>query len=178
MPRSVRTFLPVVGEPAALTAAFEDDPQRWLPGARRTGHDAWVLALKAGALSRSVAAIIGAPWRAGSTRWRTLTWDPIVDADAPGPATRLLPSLDGELGLHVEASGRVTLVLDARYQPPGGVVGDAVDAVGLHRLARTTVERFLEEVAARLAAEALLIGDEVSAARDADYDRGSAALST
>jgi hypothetical protein len=176
VPRSVRTFLPVVGQPAALAAAFEDDPQRWLPAARRTGSDAWMLTLKAGALSRSVAAAIGRPWRAGATRWRTLTWDPITDDGDPSTVDRLLPSLDGELGLHLEPSGRVTLVLDARYQPPGGAFGDAVDAVALRRIARLTVERFLEEVSARLAAEALLIGDDPAIARDAEHDRGPTAI--
>jgi hypothetical protein len=72
---------------------------------------------------------------------------------------RLLPSLDGELGLHAQSGGRTTLLLDARYRPPGGALGGAFDAVAMHRLARTTVERFLEEVTARLAGEALLLDD-------------------
>jgi hypothetical protein len=176
VPRSVRTFLPVVGQPAALAAAFEDDPQRWLPAARRVGSDTWTLTLRAGALARTVSAVIGRPWRAGSTRWRTLTWDPIADDGDATAVDRLLPSLDGELGLHIEPSGRTTLVLGARYQPPGGAFGDAVDAVALRRLARLTVERFLEEVSARLAAEALLIGDDPAILRDAEHERGPTAI--
>jgi hypothetical protein len=176
MPRSVRTFLPLVGQPSALAAAFEDDPQRWLPAARRVGPDTWTLTLRAGALARTVSAMIGRPWRAGATRWRTLTWDPIADDGDPATFDRLLPSLDGELGLHVEPSGRVTLVLDARYQPPGGAFGDAVDAVALRRLARLTVERFLEEVSARLASEALLIGDDPGIAGEHEHERGAASV--
>ena len=68
----------------------------------------------------------------------------------------MLPALDGELGIHVEESGRATLVLDARYLPPGGLLGVAVDAVALHRLARQTGQRFLEDVGvglSRLASE-------------------------
>lgn len=160
MARSVRTFLPLVGDPTALSSAFDADPQRWLPGARRDGPDTWTLSLRARNLSRLVRASIGHPWRVGGTQWRTISWDPIAEDGDPAAVDRLLPSLDGELGLHLEASGRITLVLDARYQPPGGMFGEAVDAVALNRVARSTVERFLEELAARLAAEALLIDDE------------------
>ena len=159
MPRSVRTFLPVVGDPVALATAFDGDPARWLPGARRDGQDCFILALRAGSLTRTVRATVGSPWRAGATRWRTLSWDPISEDGEPTAMDRLLPSLDGELGLHAQAGGRTTLLLDARYRPPGGAFGGAFDAVAMHRLARTTVERFLEEVTARLAGEALLLDD-------------------
>lgn len=158
MARSVRTFLPVVGDPVALATAFDGDPARWLPGARRDGAT-FVLALRAGSLTRTVRATVGAPWRAGATRWRTLSWDPIAEDGEQSALDRLLPSLDGELGLHAQSRGRTTLLLDARYRPPGGALGGAVDTVGMHRLARGTVERFLEEVTARLAGEALLLDD-------------------
>lgn len=158
MPRSVRTFLPVVGDPAAVAAAFDDDPARWLPGARRDGPDCYTIVLRAGAFTHTVRAKVGAPWCAGATRWRTLAWDSIPEEGDPRAVDRLLPALDGELGLHTQ-SGRLTLLLDGRYRPPGGTVGDAVDSVALHRVARTTVERFLEEVTARRAGAALLLDD-------------------
>ncbi len=158
MSRSVRTFLPVVGDPVAVAAAFDDDPARWLPGARRDGHDRYTIALRAGAFTRTVRAKIGASWCAGETRWRSLAWDSIGDDGDPEVVDHLLPSLDGELGLHTQ-SGRVTLLLDGRYLPPGGTLGEAIDSLALQRLARTTVERFLEEVTARLAGEALLLDD-------------------
>jgi hypothetical protein len=37
-------------------------------------------------------------------------------------------------------------VFDARYLPPGGLLGVAVDTVALHRFARQTGQRFLEDV--------------------------------
>jgi len=158
VPRSVRTFLPVVGDPAAVAAAFDDDPARWLPGARRDGHDCYTIALRAGAFTRTVRARVGAPWFAGETRWRSLAWDSTGDDGDPEVVDHLLPALDGELGLHIQP-GRVTLLLDGRYRPPGGALGEAFDSAALHRLARTTVERFLEEVTARLGGEALLLDD-------------------
>jgi hypothetical protein len=153
---SVRTFLPLVGSPTALVTAFDGDPGRWLPIARHEGPNTYTLTLRAGTLRRDATATVGSPWRVGSTHWRTLAWDPVADDGEPSAVDRLLPSLDGELGIHVESGGRVTLVLDARYRPPGGMLGLAVDAVALRRVARGTVERFLEDVTARLGAEALL----------------------
>ena len=157
--RTIRSFLPLVGDPGSLAAAFVGDPMRWLPGARRDGPDGYVMAVRAGSLTRSVRTQVGSPWRAGATRWRSLRWDPVADDGDPTAIDRLLPGLDGELGLHLEAGGRVTLLLDARYRPPGGTLGIAADSMGLHRVAIATVERCLEDIAARLAAEALLLDD-------------------
>jgi hypothetical protein len=154
---SVRTFLPVVGEADGLVAAFEGDPSAWLPEGRREGPDRWAFTVRAGAFHRPVSALIGHPWRAGQTLWRTVSWDPLPGDREPISLDRFLPSLDGELGLHLEADGGGgTLVLDARYRPPGGMVGAAVDAVALHRVARHTADRFLEHVAAGLSAETVL----------------------
>ena len=158
MPRSVRTFLPVVGDSAALGRAFDGDPQRWLPTARQEGPDGWRLTAHAGSFARPVLVTIGSPWRAGRTHWRSLSWDPVDTEGESSAVSRLLPSLDGEIGLHLRRGGPATVVLDARYHPPGGSVGAAVDALALSRVARGTVERFLEDVSAKLAAEALLMG--------------------
>jgi hypothetical protein len=157
--RSVRAFLPVPGDPDAVAAAFAGDPLRWLPQVRREGPGRYLMVLHAGALTRSVRTRLGQPWRAGSTQWRSITWDPIGDIGEAAPTERLLPSFDGELGLHLQHGNVVTLILDGRYRPPGGALGVAADAALLHRVARGTTERFLEDVASRLAAEALLVAD-------------------
>ncbi len=157
MTRSVRAFLPVPGDPTALRRAFVGDPTRWLPDARRTGPDRWAITVRAGQLSRQVDCHLGAPWRAGGSQWRSLSWQPIAQEDA---LERFLPSLEGELGLHV-LEGVVTVVLDARYEAPGGPMGSALDSLGLQRVARVTVERLLADIAARLSAESLLTADLV-----------------
>ena len=172
MTRTIRSFLPIVGDPVALATAFDGDPLRWLPGARRDGPDGYLLAVRAGSLTRCVRASVGAPWRAGATRWRSLRWDPVSEDGDPAALDRLLPGLDGELGLHIEPAGRITVLLDARYRPPGGTFGAAVDAVGLRRVAQSTVERFLEDVAARIAAEALLLDDGSTLDEDEDDNHG------
>lgn len=174
MARNVRTFLPVVGEPAALMRAFEGDPARWLPASRRTGPDEYIVTLRAGAMSQQVAATIGLPWRSGQTRWRSLTWEPTGIERTPRSMDRLLPSLDGEVGLNIEARDRVTLIFDGRYQPPGGPVGTAVDVVALNRIADATVQRLVHDITARLSAEATLLGG--SAHRNAPRHHGPSSV--
>lgn len=164
MPRTIRTFLPLAGDPDALLAAFTGDPQRWLPGARREGLEQYHFAVSGGAVTRTVSASIGAPWhnrpsgnrRDGQTCWRSMCWEPVGDDGEPTTVDRFLPSLDGELGLHVAGPDRLTLVLDGRYEPPGGAVGAAADALALGRIARTTVQQVLAEIVARLGAAAML----------------------
>ena len=149
MARELRVFQPLEGDADALGAAFEGDAAAWLPEA--SAHGAAVgMTVRAGGLERHVRASLGAPWHASRTTWRSLSWEPVSgDGDSAQPV-RVLPTLDGELGLHVDGSGRTTLVLDARYQPPGGLLGAAVDAVGLHRIARLTGENLLRDVGASL----------------------------
>ena len=157
MSSSVRTFLPVSGEPAPLLAAFEGDPGRWLPDSRRDGPRQWILPVRAGSLHHTVRVEVGESWRAGTTVWRRVGWEPIASEGDQGLIERALPSLESEVGLHRQADGNCTLVVDAWYEPPGGPLGMAADAVALRRVARRTVDTFLQAVAARLAAEALLV---------------------
>jgi hypothetical protein len=103
---------------------------------------------------RAVRLRVGRPWRSGATRWRSLSWDPIGADGAAVLIDRLLPSFDGELGLHLGEPGRTTLVLDGRYQPPGGRIGTAVDTIALHRLARLTTTSLVSTTATKLSAEA------------------------
>ena len=159
MARELRTFQPIEGMAAALTAAFAQDPARWLPESSVDPSDpsgGLVLVVHAGSLARRVRATFGPPWHVTRTSWRSISWEPVTVTEEQTNFNRMLPALDGELGIHVDESGRATLVLDARYLPPGGFLGAAVDAVALHRLARQTVKRFLEDVGAdlsRLASE-------------------------
>lgn len=159
MARELRTFQPVEGIAAALTAAFAQEPARWSPASSADPSDpscGLVLDVHAGSLVRRVRATFGPPWHVTRTSWRSISWEPVTVSDEQTSINRMLPALDGELGIHVDESGRATLVLDARYLPPGGFLGAAADAVALHRIARQTGQRFLEDVAVglgRLASE-------------------------
>lgn len=169
MLRTVHCFLPVPGDPAALRAAFVDLPARWLPAARQVGPDRWLMTVHAGHIGRPVTVRVGSPWRADDTHWRSLSWDPVADPAEPSPLERFLPTLDGELGLNL-AGDRATLLLDARYDPPGGPVGTALDTMALHRVARGTLDRLLADIAARLTAEALLTLPSPTAAAHEEHD--------
>jgi hypothetical protein len=149
MSRSLRSFLPLDADPDAAVAAFRGDPQVWLADARHVGPDRWILEVGPAGWSHPVALTLGAPWKVGRTWWRTFAWEPTTTA-GDTPVTRLLPRLDAELGLAVRPSGHATLVLDGRYDPPGGRFGDAVDAVALGRVATATVERLLRSITLHL----------------------------
>jgi hypothetical protein len=152
MARELRTFQPLEGPAGALAAAFASDPGAWLPEPAADSteeglpEDTWVFAVHAGSLARRVRATIGQPWHVTRTTWRSVSWEPVTVNDDRTSVNRMLPPLDGELGIHADESGRTTLVFDARYLPPGGFLGAAADAVALHRLARQTGQRFLEDV--------------------------------
>lgn len=145
MARELRCFQPLEGPAAALSDAFTRDPDRWLVGAEHDDTGRLLLSVHAGSLTRTVRAHLGEPWHVTRTAWRSLSWEPLGGGDE-ATVNRFLPALDGELGVHVDTSGRATLVLDARYLPPGGLLGAAADAVALNRLARQTGQRFLEDV--------------------------------
>ena len=71
--------------------------------------------------------------------------------EATGAGGALFPVLDADLTL-VDFGARGTLVaLAGVYRPPLGVLGQALDRAGLHRVAVATIRGFLTRVAAELA---------------------------
>src|SRR5215212_8654371 len=90
-------------------------------------------------LGRRVAIELGEPVRFPSMTSLTLTWEPIG-------LEGLLPRLDADIELGSLGEDRTQLALSARYRPPLGVVGRAVDRVLLHRVAEATVKDFLDQL--------------------------------
>ncbi len=150
MLRELRAFQPLDGPADALVTAFAGDPADWLPDARSRPSGGWLMTVHGASWSREVHAVLGEPWGVTRTTWRALSWEPVSLIGATTTVNRMLPPLDGELGIHVDGSGRTTLILDARYLPPGGLLGAAADTVALHRLARRTGQRLLQDVGAGL----------------------------
>lgn len=68
-------------------------------------------------------------------------------------AAGLFPALEGTLTLLPLGSRETQLDFRATYDPPLGVVGDALDAVAGRRVAEASLRRFIEDVCARLRAE-------------------------
>lgn len=167
MPSAIQIFQPVIGDPLALVAAFEGDPEAWLTESRRDGvADQWLVVLHAGALYRTVRLRVGDPWRSGTNRWRSLFWVPAGADGEAAPTDRLLPSFDGELGLHLGDLGRTTLVLDGGYDPPGGRFGTAVDAIALQRLARLTTASLVATTATKLSVAARSLEESLTSPPD------------
>lgn len=138
------------GDAALLAARLGEDPATWLPPpAIRDGPDAWTVTLYAGPVSRNARCSVGPRAQAGDEAWRVIEWDPAV---AAGPVGALLPVLRGQLGV-LAVADHATVFLTGDYEPPGGPLGRQLDAKGLRRVAESTARRFLDAVAARLAAE-------------------------
>ena len=172
-PTQVDAFLPVAGDGRALGDAFAASTDQWLPRPRHVGPDHWQIIVHGGPWSRPVVAAVGAPWTAGTTMWRTLSWEPVAaDSDAI-PIEPLLPALEGEIGLDLRDNGSVTLILAARYHPPGGSLGALLDHTAMHRVARRTLRRFLADVSAGLTAEAMLSATSAGSQGDPPADFGA-----
>jgi len=91
----------------------------------------------------------------------------IVGARSPAnqPATRLnltwrslrrpglFPEMTASLWVYALAARETQLELIGSYDPPLGLIGDALDAIALHRLADESVRRFVVDVASYLRAE-------------------------
>jgi hypothetical protein len=90
-------------------------------------------------LRRQVRIRLGEPVRFPSMTSLPLTWEPVG-------LEGLLPRLDANLELGPLGGDRTQLAMSARYRPPLGVVGQAVDRLLLHRVAEATVKAFLDRV--------------------------------
>lgn len=139
-----------MGDPACLRTSFQADPDRWLPEAHASGGGCWTTVVTGVGRSQRVAMRVGAPWASTNTLWRSLSWEPLrgEEAGADRPP-RCLPTFDGELGLFV-AGERASLAIEGRYRTPGGSFGAMLDGIALHRIARGTANRLMEDVAENL----------------------------
>ncbi len=67
-------------------------------------------------------------------------------------AERLFPSLDADIEVAPLGPSRTQLSISARYRPPLGALGRAIDRALLHRVAEATVKDFLDSVGESLLA--------------------------
>ena len=75
-----------------------------------------------------------------------LTWK---SKRSPG----LFPAMTGSLWAYALSPRETQLELTGSYDPPLGLLGDAIDAIALHRIAEESVRRFITDVASYLRAE-------------------------
>ena len=142
----VRYFVVLPLPAAQVERALLDHPPGWLAemaGAAQQRGDELLTEVGVGPLGprlgRRVAIELGAPVRVPSMTSLTLTWGPIG-------LEGLLPRLDADIELGSLGEDRTQLAISARYRPPLGGVGRAVDRVLLHRVAEATLKDFLDRL--------------------------------
>ena len=128
------------------------EPDAWLPGyATNANHTGDRLLAEVGfgdevRIARTVAIDVGAPIRMPTKSVLPVRW---TAAGAAG----LFPSLDADLEVAPLGRERCQLSISARYDPPLGAVGRAIDRALLFRVAEATIKDFLDEVRDRIARE-------------------------
>lgn len=150
----VNAAVHVDGQRWVLANSFANDPARWLPlPAVPSGEMAWRSTVHGGPVLQTVQVRLGYVRHLPDAFTRHLLW---VPGDHRGSlAGRILPTFEGQLRVQHWHPPGVDLVLAGHYRPPGGRAGNLLDAVAMHRVADTTVRRFLEDIAERLTVAAL-----------------------
>lgn len=141
-----------------LTVAFEeveqallDEPAMWVPGiALDAQRDGQRLLAEVGfdvdatrRVDKEVEIEIGDPYVIPSKTMLPITWRATA-------AERVFPQLDADIEIAALGSERTQLSISARYRPPLGAVGRALDKALLHRVAEATVKDFLDRVGERI----------------------------
>lgn len=95
------------------------------------------------ALAKTVEVGLGPIRILGDTTLMAFTWD------SPG-APSLFPHFDADLEVAPLGIQRTEVVVRARYDPPGGVIGRGADRLVFHRISDSMVRAFLVQVCAGL----------------------------
>ncbi len=147
-----RYFVELPIDSTVVEQALTRSPESWLPGIADGANDRGRrLLAEVGfgedvRVHKAVEIKFGDPLRIPAKTILPLTW---TAAGTPG----LFPTLDADLEIAPLGSRHTQLSMSARYVPPLGAFGKAVDRAVLHRVAEATLKDFLDRVA-----EALLSG--------------------
>jgi hypothetical protein len=122
-----------------------DEPETWLPTLATTAnHRGDRLLAEVGfgeevRIARTVALEVGEPIHMSGKTTIPVGWS------ASGPVG-VFPALDADLDVAGLEDGRCQLAISARYEPPLGAVGRAIDRALLARVAEATLKDFLDQV--------------------------------
>jgi hypothetical protein len=149
-----------------LAIPFEDvesalltQPDAWVPGLALAADDHGErLLVEVGfavddehRVDKQVQVEFGEPYRIPNKAALPMSWE------ATG-RDRLFPALDADLEVAALGPNRTQLSISARYRPPMGPLGRALDKALLHRVAEATVKDFLDRVGEALQARAVATG--------------------
>lgn len=142
----VRYYLDLAVPFDQAEAALLEEPAEWVPGLLRDAEDRGQrllaevgFALETRRVEKEVEISIGSPYRIPSKTLLPMTWK------ATG-AERMFPQLDADIEVAALGANRTQLSISARYRPPMGVIGRALDRALLHRVAEATIKDFLDRV--------------------------------
>jgi hypothetical protein len=140
-----RYFVELPVDPHRVGRVLTDAPADWLSGlASEATHRGDTLLADVGfgarvLVARQVAVELGAPVHIAGKMVLPLRWMP---TGAPG----LFPALEADLQVASLGSNRTQLAMSARYAPPLGPTGHAIDRPILYRVAEATLKDFLDRV--------------------------------
>jgi len=140
-----RYFVELAGSRNAIEGIVLDAPETWLPTlATSANHRGDLLLAEVGfgddvRIARTVTLTVGDTLRMPAKTTVPLGWS------ASGPAG-VFPALDADLEIAPLEDGSCQLAISARYEPPLGAVGRAIDRALLARVAEATVKDFLDRV--------------------------------
>jgi len=144
-----RYFVELPMDADQVVRALLRDPQTWVPGLASTANgrgDALLADVGFGEqmrVARTVTIEFAEPVRMPSKTVIPLRWT------AKG-AAGLFPAMEADLEVASLAPGHTQLAMSARYVPPMGALGRAIDRTVMFRVAEATIKDFLDGVAAKL----------------------------
>ncbi len=150
-PMFARYFIELPLDAKQVERGLTRGPSDEVPGfARAATHHGDLLLADVGfggdvRVERPVVIEFGAPVRVNGRVRIPMRWTPT------GPGG-IFPALDADLEIGTLAPGRTQLAMSARYTPPLGPLGRAIDRVVLFRVAEATLKDFLDRVGAALLA--------------------------
>ena len=140
-----RYFVELTGDRDQIERVVLDAPETWLPTlATSANHRGDRLLAEVGfgddvRIARTVVLTVGDPIRVPGKTTIPIGWG------ASGPAG-VFPALDADLEVAELEDGRCQLAISARYEPPLGAVGRAIDRALLARVAEATVKDFVDRL--------------------------------
>lgn len=147
----VRYFLELPRPLEQVEGALLSSPEDWVPGLATAAEARGQLLLaevgfgaEGRRLEKQVGIELGQPFRIASKTILPMTW-------RATRAEELFPTLEADLEVAALGATRTQLSISARYRPPLGTLGRAIDRALLHRVAEATLKDFLDR-----AGEALL----------------------
>ena len=140
-----RYFIELPMSPEQVSAALARHPEEWVPGlAEQANHVGDTLLADVGfgehlRIARTVVLELGEPITMATKTLIPLQWE------ATGPSG-VFPSMEADLEIAPLSVDRTQLAMSARYVPPMGAVGRAINRTLLFRVAEATLKDFLDGV--------------------------------